>query len=352
MKTNLNRAITILMIFVLCANINALLPLSLKDKATNLLVDQTQSQLKTSSAPEDFIFKVGVPTNPTTIDPVNSWDSASFDVIAQVAETLFTYNLSDTDLPRINQLAESYWWEDSTTLQIQLKQGIFFHDYTPFNADAAKWNFDRLLYLTNCTGTNMGEVAVTRALWIFPDGVTPIIASVSAIGEWNITITLNGPYAPFMELLCYINAGMLSPSSTPATDLIDISSGGLIGTGPFMYDYFFQDNEVHFTRWDNYWQPPAYFEEMVFMIVSDQIARNIMMEMHNIDYLMDYSTDFIYNFETDPLITVKRFSEDTGRTGLSYYYLGFNNKMYNATWRKAMSFAIDYDYILDNLYTI
>ena len=74
------------------------------------------TQLKNN---QDVNFKVGVSTGPFTIDPVNSWDSASNNVIGQVCEGLFGYNLSDYSLPRVNWLAEEYWWENDVTLQVK-----------------------------------------------------------------------------------------------------------------------------------------------------------------------------------------------------------------------------------------
>lgn len=67
-------------------------------------------QIKTSSEdvrvlttaelpPIPFIY--GSSHKPITIDPINCWDLASATIIDQVAETLFTYNYSDPDLPLI-----------------------------------------------------------------------------------------------------------------------------------------------------------------------------------------------------------------------------------------------------------
>ena len=65
--------------------------------------------------------------------------------------------------------------------------------------------------------------------------------------------------------------------------------------------------------------------------------------------LIQVSDEYLPLYEADPKITLKKFSEDTGIPGILYYYIGFNNHKYNQTWRKAMSFAIDYTYILDEL---
>ena len=70
---------------------------------------------------------------------------------------------------------------------------------------------------------------------------------------------------------------------------------------------------------------------------------------HTIDYsLSPRYADFPY-YEADPEITLKRYSDDSGKAGLSYNHIGFNNELYNSTWRKVMSLAINYSYILNIL---
>jgi len=288
-------------------------------------------------------------SGPDTLELVDSWDSASNDVLEQVVENLFDYDLFNYDLPRINQLAYSYYWTDTTHLQIALRQGILFHDGTPFNAAAAKWNLDRLLYLTNCTGTNHVQTAQTQSLWMFPDGVTPIIHDVAAPTEYNITITLNGAYAPFLDTLCYINAGMISPDSASQTEFIDLTTGDLIGTGPFTYSNYVPDVEVVFGRWDAYWQGPANFQTMKYSIYTDTTVAHNAFLAYAIDYNAAITVANLPLYDLDPKMKVKRFTEDTGRTGLSYYYIGFNNRVYNKTWRQAMSYAFNYIYCLTEI---
>lgn len=346
MRQKYIRFYTSLILFLLCINAYTLFSSLLTHNTVTYYTGNSQNKLDSSNG-NNLIFKVGTISEPVTIELVEAWDRGSNNVISQVVETLFAYNLSDPSLPRVNRLAQSYLWINSTTLQIQLRQGILFHDGTPFNASAAKWNFDRLLYLTNCTGTNTGTVALTQSLWMFPDSNTPIIKSVSTVDNWNITITLNAPYAPLMDLLCYVNAGMISPTSTPATQFIDLSSGQLIGTGPFQYEYYISGIEVYFTRWDNYWRDPAYFEEMYYLFFPSTDDLHYALLAHTIDYSQNPLYMNFPSYDADPQITVKRYSEDTGIAGLFYNHVGFNNLLFNITWRKVMSLAINYSYIID-----
>jgi ABC-type transport system substrate-binding protein len=232
-----------------------------------------------------------------------------------------------------------------------LRKGILFHDGTSFNADAAKWNLDRLQYMINATGTNYGVVAHTQSLWMFPDEETFIIDTVTTVGEYNITITLNGAYGPLLNTLAYINAGMISPTAhvSHATSFIPLTTGDVIGTGPFMYDYFTPNEGVYLSRWEGYWKNLANFKRIKFAIIPDSAERNQAMLDKFIDFLIGIEPSFIPSFENDSSIAVKRFTDDTGKPSLVYQYLGFNNKRYNVTWRKAMSYAVNYTYILEEL---
>jgi peptide/nickel transport system substrate-binding protein len=301
--------------------------------------------------PRNHKFIISTSSGPYTLDHVDSWDSASNDVLEQVVETLFSYNFSDLNLPRTNHLAYTYWWKDNVTLQIRLREGILFHDGTPFNAQAAKWNLDRLLYLTNCSGTNKGEVAHTQSLWMLPDGRTPIIKEVASMGDYNITITLNSPYGPLLNTLAYINAGMISPNAhvAEAERFIDLTTGKPIGTGPFKYIRFVPNVECRLERWEQYWMAPANFPVVIFAIYSDVTPAHNDYLAYQIDFYNIFSDQHIAFYEADPKLRVHRFTEETGSPNLVYQYLGFNNEKYNRTWRKAMSYAINYSYIIENL---
>jgi len=282
---------------------------------------------------------------PATLELTDSWDSASNDVLEQVVETLFFYDLDNPDLPRINLLAHSAWWQDGTHVQIQLRKGIIFHDGTDFNAVAAKWNLDRLQYMINATGTNTGEVAHTRSLWMFPDGETPIMKTITVVGTHNLTIELNGAYATFLNVLSYINSGMISPTAHAAdeTSFIDLTTGKPIGTGPFTYDKFVPNVECRLQRWDSYWQAPANFPTVIFAIYSDAVTAHNAYLGYTLDANAMASDQDLLLYDSDPKIHVERLTTPS----LVYQYLGFNNKKYNATWREAMAYAVNYTYVID-----
>ena len=298
-------------------------------------------------------------SGPHTLEIVDSWDSASNDVLEQVVETLFFYDLNDVELPMVMGLAESYYWTSVTTLDIKLREGILFHDGTAFNAAAAKWNLDRLNYLINATNDrSSGELAQTKSLWSFPDGVTSLINNTVAVGDYNITITLNGAYAPFLATLSYINAGMISPTfhAADVTSFIDLATGDVCGTGPFTYDSYTPDVEVRLSRWAGYWMKDEYgnpnvanFPTVIYTIYDDASTAHQAFLSGAIDANAMASDQNIETYKTNPNIYVYEFTVDTGRPSLVYQYMGVNNHKYNATWRKVIAFATNYSYVIDEL---
>src|SRR5437870_294566 len=87
-------------------------------------------------------FRIAVGVDPDTLDPVQQTTTTVGNMVDYVVETLTKLAPDGSIQPH---LAES-WSVSADGLQytFKLRQAIAFHDKTPFNAAAVKWNFDRL----------------------------------------------------------------------------------------------------------------------------------------------------------------------------------------------------------------
>ena len=302
------------------------------------------------TAPVKVTLVVGTLEGPSDLDPIHSWDSGSNDVINQVTEGLYAYNLSDPDLGIVPRLAADYGTWDSTAkhFTVPLRQNVVFHDGTAFNASSVKFTFERINYFINASGMPwiLNEtISKIHSLYEFPNG-TSILDPVNPVtinSEYSVTINLRGAFAIFEPLICYVTSDMLSPTATPKFELIS-TYGRIVGTGPFVYDYYVADTEVKFHRNDDYWRAPAFFEEVTFAVINDATTRNNAMLGHTIDYLIGSISSLFPTYDADPTITHR-----AGGRGLSYYYLGMNTQQINKTWRHAISYAINYTYITEEL---
>lgn len=289
---------------------------------------------------------VGVAEGPVTIDPIDSWDAASNNVILQVAETLFWYDLSDPNLPLEPLLVDDFYWDaGNVELTLILKEDIVFHDNSKFNATSVAWNVDRWLYLTNATKelSSSQIPAFPSSLYYHPNG-SPIINSTVINSEYNITIVLNQSFGPFLPLLTYAASSIISNEyhADQQHEILDVNTDKLIGTGPFIYDSYRTDIEVRMSRNPRYWRTGSFFEKLVYDVIEDDTTRNQAMLGGDIDFLQGAEDTLIETFKTNPDTTVKELGVD-----LLYWYISFNNKLLNVTWRKALSYAYNYTYVID-----
>lgn len=304
------------------------------------ILDDEGNQVKTSQT--SLIF--GISADPITIDPINCWDANSDPYIRQVAETLFWNNLSDLNYQLEPLLVDTYSWDvTGKNLTLNLRNNIYFHDGYIFNASAVKWNVDRWLYLTNATGLlPSGPVASPSPLYFFSNG-TSIINRSEIVSEFSVKIILNHRFGPFLSFLSYISNAIISPYSHSQTAYIDLTTGDLIGTGPFMFTYYTTSVEARFDRYNNYWRGPSAIETLIFSIISNYNARISSLLAHDVNIINSIGTGYLNQFMADPNITLYDAGPD-----LIYRYYGFNNDNVNLTWREAISYAINYSYIIED----
>ena len=289
-----------------------------------------------------FVF--GTPYGPSDLDPQYARDGLSFNVIDQVCEGLFAYDLNDPDLAIIPNLALSGTWNPAATeFTVILREGVTFHDGAAFNADAVIFTWDRMSWALNTTGTNTVGVTQVAQLYTFPDG-TPIVKDVIKNSNYSVNIVLNDRFVPFKALLCFRASYILSPVSTPATSYINTYNGTIVGTGPFVYDEYASEVEITFHSYANYWKGVSKIDKLVFSVITDANARNAALLSGDIDYLSDPMDSILGVFNlTDGIDLVY-----VGKS-LVTQYLGMNNVLINITWREAIAYAVDYDYIIDVL---
>ena len=322
------------------------------------------------------ILRVWDSSTPRTLDPVSSWDSQSNAIIDQVTEGLFWVDIvspegPDESLEVIPKLAESYSWDSTDTiLTITLREGVYFHDGELCDADAVVTSLERLMFLTNQTGTleDADQLAYTESLYHFSDlAKTPMMKKVTAVDDYELTIELNRPFGAFIPLLAYTSSNIVSPN-TPQEVLLDLTEDTLVGTGPFVFEYYRVETEVRFSRFANWWggilwngDAPVegvpyygpsiggpYYDEMVYIYYEDSSTGSSAMLAGDVDAGGVISEDLQTAID-DPDLTYKEWG-----TGLAYYYVAFqgdksSDNFVELHWRRALSHAINYTYITEEV---
>jgi ABC-type transport system substrate-binding protein len=276
-----------------------------------------------------------------TIDLHDAWDSASIDVLDQVLEGLFAYNLTDPDLGIINRLATDFeWTPDNLNLTVTLREGVTFHDGTTFGPEDVVFSFDRLMGLIDQHLVQVAELYE-------PLNGVPVINETVATGAMEVTFVLNYVYSAFIPLLCFSASYIIPENGAPLDDLLDYGGGDqVIGTGPFLYDAdnTFDSTELDFVSYADYWGGEADIKKMIWVLYSDTNVVNQAFLNGDVHLPAAALPEFYDQFEADPNIVLGEV-----RSNLVVTYLGLSCINLDVVERKAISYAIDYDYLIDEV---
>jgi peptide/nickel transport system substrate-binding protein len=301
---------------------------------------------------------------PADLDPQDAWDSASSDVHDQVCEGLFAYDLTDPNLAIIPRLADPdsipSWGTNGLgqpTYTVELRDDVWFHDGTKFDATAVKYNFDRLATLMAAHLAKAGELyqfydpdLLVNASTMEYGGYVDIINATNVIDPYTVEFVLNTPdvYGPFQATLCFNAAYIQSPAALDAQGYaatpLDTATGDLVGTGPFVYDGYEAGVEVQFSAWDFYYRPRAKIDTLIYSVINDAQIRNNALLSGDIDILPAPMPSMLSTFDADPDIELIVAGQTLGIS-----YLGMNSFWINTTFRKAISYALNYSFIKEEL---
>lgn len=160
--------------------------------------------------------------------------------------------------------------KDGKTWTIPLRQGVAFHDGTPFDADAVVYNWSRLLDPEN---KFRGRSSIAP------------VQSVEKLDEFTVRFRLSHPWLPFPKILTDTRAlysYILSPRALKA----DTQSRAPVGTGPFMFAEWKSGDRFVVTKNPDYWQQgKPYLDRIIFKPVPDHQTRYASLESGQMDVI-------------------------------------------------------------------
>ena len=260
------------------------------------------------------------------LSPILTNDSVSANITEHVYEKLFERNIDTMEIEP--KLAESYENPDENTWVIKLKEGIKFHDGTPFNAEAVKYTFDKL---------RDPATAAPRASLLEP------VDTITVIDENTVEIKTKYPYGAFLASLSHSNAAIVSPTADQAQDLMKEP----VGTGPFKFVSWTPGDQVELEANEEYWDGGAPDLKKVVLKVVPEISTAIsMLQAGEVQFIDNLPTEQVKRLESMDNINIEK------KDGTPVYYLTFNHSKEmnkDPEFREAVASAIDRDAFVSKL---
>lgn len=257
-------------------------------------------------------------SNPVTLDPNRTFNGLSFSITNQVYENLVYFGTDGVVRPR---LAESWEFTQPNVLQLQIRQGVTFHDGTPLNAAAVVASLEHFL---DPNATNPGRFVLSR------------LSAVRATGEYTVELETETPFAPLLAHLAH-----------PVAAIVQAGLGeGLerhpVGTGPFRFVSWEQDAEVVLEANPDYWGGEPAIRQFVMRIIPDVSTILVELRSGGIDAYYGIPADSFNAIASTPGVEAQSF------LGWGSNYVGFNlnnPKLQDVRVRQAIAHVIDKELI-------
>ena len=269
-----------------------------------------------------------------TADPSTEF-SNSIMMLSNLYEPLIWYDPSQSP-PFVPALATS--WESSNgsqTWTFHLRQGVKFHDGTPFDATAVKYSIERTMTL--------GQGAAF--IW------SPV-SKINVLDTYTVQFILTSPTPLDVIASASYAAWIMSPNIenlAKAAGFTNASAwfnaGHDAGTGPYMLTKWDPQNEIVMDKFPDYWGgwKDDQFDKAIIKVVRDETVQEQMIKSGEAQVVQQVPFADIPSLQGD--VNVKVYTSPQYQNLLGF----FNNKKFpfnNTLVRQAVSYAIPYDQIV------
>ncbi|OIU87581.1 ABC transporter substrate-binding protein [Microbacterium sp. AR7-10] len=273
------------------------------------------------------------------MDPQTSQLDVSGMVQRQVLDSLVFQEADGSFSP---WLAKS--WEvsdDGRTYTFDLRDDVTFSDGTPFDAAAVKANFDRIVD----PATKSAQAASMLGGELY--------AGTEVTGEHTVEVSFTQPYAPFLQAASTAQLGFWSPKVLE-TSADQLAAGGpdvTVGTGPFVLSEYTADQEIVYTRNDDYaWGPDGAqapkIQTLRVELLPEASVRAGVLSSGEADVATQLPPNVVADLGDDIAVTAKEYP------GLPYsLFLNEKHGVFaDQKVRQAFSLAIDIDAAVEEIF--
>lgn len=293
--------------------------------------------------------------NTNTLSPLREQSNVGTRIMTNFVETLIELDLQG-NLEQIPGLATTWRRLDERTVELELRQGVRFHNGDEMTADDVVFTFgtdhmfgpdggvtSRPLF-TGVIGGDSKELppevpAVARRIW-------PKLKRVEAIDRYTVRFTNREPDVTLEGRIARLGSNIVNRRAfEEAASWLDWARRP-VGTGPYRVADFVPDTSLTLVAFDDYWGGRPPIRELRFLAVPEVSSRINGLLSGEYDFACDIPPDQIAQVEGD------RF-EVKGGLITNHRLLCFDKQhpeLVDPRVRLALAHAIDRQLIVDALW--
>jgi ABC-type transport system substrate-binding protein len=287
--------------------------------------ENTNDQNEEAVEPKDLVVAFGA--EPLTVDPQNADDAMSNQANVLLYDKLVTFDPDNKIIPEL--ATEWSTSEDGMKITFKLRDDVVFQDGTPFNAEAVKVNFERVINETNQLSRHS----------LYAEFISKIVVD----SEFQVTIELIKPYGPAISAFAHGAGGIISPKAIQENQDLDTTPAG---TGPYKLKSWTPGTEMVFEPNENYWGAKSQLKSITFKPVPENSSRSIMLENGEVDVIAPIGTQDVERLQQNDELTV-----DLAPIYRNLY-LSINTRkplFQDVKVRQALNYAVDKETIVNKI---
>lgn len=279
---------------------------------------------------------------PVNLEPGNITDGNSIIVQDQIYNRLMEFKPGTTEL----QPGLATNWSvssDGKVWTFKLRQGVKFHDGTPFNAEAVLFNVERWWDAKHPNGYR--TAGKRYEIWQqifggFRGDAASLLQTVRVMDDTTIQFVLKQPFAAFPNAIASGFFGIASPTAIKKAGAnYGTPSSLAVGTGPFVFKEWRTGDRILLEKNPSYWQSGLpKVNQVVIRFITDPAARLAQLRAGQIDFTVDLAPDQKPEIDSDSNL------EAIARPSFNVGYLALNSSykpLADVRVRQAIAYAIN-----------
>lgn len=202
--------------------------------------------------PTEFVFAHSGPIR--TMDAPVTWYGSTHWLTNLMYDCLIWRNADGSGYH--GQAAESWEAIDDTTWRFHLRPGITFHNGEPLDAEAVKWNIDRV---------RTDEELMVQPQWLF-------VEEVQVVDEQTVDVITAEPHAYFEYDVSYNGCELIPPDYYEEVGPEEFAKNP-VGSGPYQLSEFTASERYVFEAWEDYHAGKPEVDRVIYQVIPEPASQ-------------------------------------------------------------------------------